>query len=630
MLIPVNPFFDTAHLIWMKEFVALAMKEVSPNKVHNRELADIFHRMASCYRYQGPDQRFRVVAYENASRTIHGLKDDISTYGTDVKSLDQLSGIGESIAEKILEYLESGKIKTYEKLKEEVPESLLELMDITGFGPATVKLLHQKFDINNKEELVAAIEGGKLKGLRGFGEKKIENLMRGLKLYKAGQERMLLSTALETGSELLSAIKKTDGIIRAELAGSLRRRKETIGDIDIIACAQKKDWKKIMNKILKIGQVGKILASGETKISFLLKQGHTQVDIRLVNEDEYGAALMYFTGSKEHNVKLRSWAKAKRWKLNEYGVFDAKTNKRLAGRTEEEIYEWFDMQFIPPEMREEKGEIDMAKEYKLPKLIEQKDIRGDMQMHSTWSDGAEKIETIAQHIFKNFPRYKYIVITDHSPSERIAGGLQPAEFRKQFLEIDKINQKLGMDFIKKGVEVDILADGSLDLPDDLLRQFDWVTASIHTGFNRDNTERFIKACEHPYVHCIGHPSGRLIGKREAYPVDWEKLFKKLAGTGTAIEINAQPERLDLKDDLVKEAIEKGVVITVSTDAHMLSQFDFMELGVSVARRGWCRKENILNTQSWDSVEAFKKSKASMEKKFKKVPVPDLKKLKKNL
>ncbi|MGZ8558611.1 MAG: DNA polymerase/3'-5' exonuclease PolX [Chitinophagaceae bacterium] len=590
------------------------MIQTLPNKTHNLELADIFHRMAGCYRYLGPEQRFRTIAYESASRIIRGLKEDISMFATDVKSLDALSGIGKSIAEKIIEYLENGKIKTYEKLKKEVPESLLELMDIKGFGPATVKLLHLKFGVNNREELVAAIEGGKLKYLKGFGAKKIENLMRGLKVYKEGQERMLLTTALDIGNELLSSIKKTDGIIIAELAGSLRRRKETIGDIDIIACAQMKDWKKIMNKILKMEQVGRILAGGETRVSFLLKQGHAQVDIRLVNEDEYGAALLYFTGSKEHNVKLRSWAKAKGWKLNEYGVFDTRTDKKLAGKTEEEIYEWFDIQYIPPELREEQGEIEIAREYKLPKLVELKDIKGDMQMHSTWSDGAEKIETIARYILKNFPHYQYIVITDHSPSERVAGGLQPDEFRKQFTEIDKINQKLGMDFIKKGVEVDILADGSLDLPDDLLQQFDWVTASIHSGFNKDNTERFIKACGNPFVHCIGHPSGRLMGKREAYFVDWKKLFKKLAETKTAIEINAQPERLDLKDDLVKEAIEMGVVITISTDAHMLTQFDFMELGVSVAKRGWCTKENILNTQSWDSVKEFKKKKSGKQKK----------------
>lgn len=581
------------------------MKQVISDGDHNRALAEIFHRMAGCYRYKGVKQRFRAVAYENAARTILELKDDIRVYATDVESLDKLSGIGKSIAEKIIEYLKNGKIETFEKLKREVPEGLLEMMDVTGFGPATVKLLYQKFGIRNQEELVAAIGSGKLKGAKGFGAKKIDNLMRSLKLNKEGQERMLLPNALEAGYRVLDVIKKTEGVIKAELAGSLRRRKETVGDIDIVACAQRNDWKKIMNNILESKQVGRVLASGETKLSFLLKQTQRQVDIRLVQEDEYGAALLYFTGSKEHTVKLRSWAKSKGWKLNEYGVFDAKTDRKLAGRTEEEIYEWFDMQYIQPELREDRGEIEFAREHNLPKLVELKDIKGDLQMHSRWSDGMEKIETIAQHILKKFLHYEYIVITDHSPSERVAGGLQPDDFRKQFMEIDKINKKLGKNFIKKGVEVDILADGSLDLPDELLSQFDWVTASIHSGFSKDNTERFIKACEHPSVHCIGHPSGRLIGKREAYRVDWKRLFRKLTETGTAIEINAQPNRLDLKDDLVKEAVGLGVVITISTDAHTLNQFDFMELGVSVARRGWCTKNNILNAQLWEAIEAFK-------------------------
>ncbi|HET9429922.1 MAG TPA: DNA polymerase III, partial [Chitinophagaceae bacterium] len=286
----------------------------------------------------------------------------------------------------------------------------------------------------------------------------------------------------------------------------------------------------------------------------------------------------------------------------------------LAGKEEADIYELFDMQYVPPEMREEKGEIELAREHHLPKLVELKDIKGDMQMHSTWSDGSDSIESIARYILRVFPQYKYIVITDHSPSERVAGGLSPEDFETQFLEIDKVNKKLGMDFIKKGVEVDILSDGSLDLPDKLLGKFDWVTASIHTGFTRDNTERFIKACEHPSINCIGHPSGRIIGKREAYLVDWKRLFRKLRETGTAIEINAQPDRLDLRDDLVKEATRQGVMITISTDSHMLNQFDFMELGVSTARRGWCTRNNILNTQSWEAVKAFKKHKTGLRKR----------------
>lgn len=589
----------------------ITMKHPGQKKSYNKAIGDIFHKMAACYRYLGPKERFRAIAYENASRNIQGLKDDLSMFASDKKSLDKISGIGQSMADKIVEYIDTGKILTFEKLKEKVPEGLLELMDITGFGPATVKLLYKKYSIENKQGLITALEAGKLTGTRGFGPKKIENLRRGLKLYKLGHERMLLSIALKIGQEVLEAVKAIEGIESAELAGSLRRRKETIGDIDIIASAERKNWKKIMNKVVKLPQVGKVLAKGETKASFMIKEPVIQVDIRLVHDDEYGAALMYFTGSKEHNVRLRTWAKSRGWKLSEYGVFDAKTEKRLAGTTEPEIYEWFDMQFIPPEIREDKGEIELARQYKLPKLIELTDIKGDLQMHSRWSDGAEKVETIANYILKQFPSYEYIVMTDHSKSERVAGGLKPAEFRKQFAEIDKINKKLGKEFIRKGVEVDILNDGSLDLPDSLLKDFDWVTASIHTGFTKDNTDRLIKAAEHPLVNCIGHPSGRIFGKREGYPIDWDCMFRVLVRTGTAIEINSQPDRLDLKDTLVREAIRLGVKITISTDSHMLSQYDFMQLGVSVARRGWCTKRNVLNTLPWRSLEKFRNDKKKL-------------------
>ena len=595
----------SAHAVNIEEPV---QKQKKADISHNAELAEIFHRMASCYRYKGKEERFRALAYDGASRTLNNLKEDISVYATDVKSLDQLSGIGESIGEKIMEFLETGKIKVYEKLKREVPPELLDLMDINGFGPATIKTLHEKLKIENRDDLIGAIEAGKLEKLRGFGAKKIENMKRGLKLFKESHARMLLSEALKTGNEILDTVLKIPGIKKAELAGSLRRKKETIGDIDIIATAERKNWKKSVASFVSIPQCGRVLASGETKASILLKKNNTQVDLRLVNDYEYGSALLYFTGSKEHNIQLRLMAKENGWKLNEYGLFNEKTEKRLAGKTEQEVYHYMGMQYIPPELREQRGEIEKAIKKKLPELVERKDVRGDMQMHSTWSDGTEEIETIAKYILKEFPQYEYIVMTDHSPSERIAGGLKPAEFRKQFVEIDRENKKIGRDLVKKGVEVDILADGSLDLPDDLLEKFDWIVASIHTGFNKDNTERLLKACDHPSVHCIGHPSGRLIGKREAYPVDWKKLFEKAAATGTAIEINAQPDRLDLKDDLVKDAIEKGVTITISTDAHALIQFDSMSLGVDVARRGWCSKENILNTSSWKKVEQFKKNK----------------------
>lgn len=578
---------------------------------HNTDLAAIFHQMASCYRYLGGEHRFRVMAYDNASRTLNGLKDDISIYASDVDELEKLKGIGESIGEKIIEYLETGRIKTFEKLKKQVPQGLLELMDISGFGPATVKTIHEKLHVKNREELIEAIESRRLETLKGFGPKKIENMKRGLKLFKEIHTRLLLWDALQAGEDMLQEIRALPGVRKADVAGSLRRKKETIGDIDIIVMADRKDWKKIVNKFIQLPFVDRVLASGETRASILLKTSNTQVDIRLVNEAAYGSALLYFTGSKEHNIALRTWAKGKGWKLNEYGVFEAETDKWLAGATEEEVYRLFGMQYVPPELREERGEIEKARKGLLPRLVEEKDIRGDMQMHSTWSDGAESIETIARHIRKEFPQYEYIVITDHSPSERVAKGLQPAEFIQQFAEIDKVNKKLGASFIKKGVEVDILADGSLDLPDELLQQFEWVTASIHSGFNKDNTDRLLKACEHPYVNCIGHPSGRLIGKRDAYTVNWKKLIAKAAATGTVLEINAQPNRLDLKDELVKAAIEKGVRITISTDAHALNQFDFMSLGVAVARRGWCSGRNILNTLSWKEVEQYKQYKPSV-------------------
>lgn len=578
---------------------------------HNAALAGIFRQMSACYRYMGPDQRFRAIAYDNAARTIANLKEDISSYAQNLASLDALKGVGESIAEKIMEYLKTGKIQTFEDLKASVPEDLMSLMDINGFGPATIRLLHDSLGVNNRDELAAALVSGEVAQIKGFGEKRIENMKRGLKLFKEYHSRMLLPDALSIGSELQNLLTRIKQVKEILLAGSLRRRKETIGDIDIILTADRKYWKKIIATIVGFQGVARVLASGETKASFIYGPQKVQVDIRLVHDFEFGAASLYFTGSKEHNIRLRLLAKEKGWKLNEYGLFESDTEKRIAGGTEAEIYRKLGMDFIPPELREDRGEIEAASQGKLPRLLEEKEIKGDLQMHSTWSDGAESIETIAGFVKSQFPQYQYIVITDHSPSERLAHGLKAADFLKQFEEIDQINKKNRDDFVKKGVEVDVLADGSLDLSDDLLCQFDWVTASIHSNFNQDNTGRLISSCNHPAVHCIGHPSGRLIGKRNAYPVDWEKVFKTAAATGTAIEINAQPERLDLKDDLIQRALELGVTLSISTDAHSLGQFSFMSFGVATARRGWCMAKSVLNTQTWAKIEAFKKKKKTL-------------------
>lgn len=574
---------------------------------HNHILASIFREMSACYKYLGKEHRFRTIAYERAARTMLSLKQDVSAFASDIDSLDKLNGIGESIAEKIMEFLKTGHIVTFEKLKSEVPTALLDIMEINGMGPATTRLLHEQLGIHNKEELVSAIETGKLSGLKGFGEKKIENIRKALKISKETGNRMLLHEALQAGESLLQKVISIRGVKKAELAGSLRRMKETVGDIDLIVATDPTDRKKIIRKITELEEVKSIIAAGETKASVMLHSPPVQADIRIVDTKEYGSALLYFTGSKEHNIQLRTMAREKNWKINEYGLFENKTGSRLCGETETDIYERLGMPFIVPEMREDKGEIQLALNGRLPALVHISDIRGDMQMHSNWSDGSSDIEGIARHVLKHFPAYDYIVMTDHSPSSRIAGGLSPQDFIKQFKEIDRINDKIGRRFIKKGVEVDILPDGSLDLDYNLLEAFEWVTASIHSGFTSDNTERLISACDHPLVDCIGHPSGRLIGKRNPYPLDWNALFQKASEKNTVIEINAQPQRLDIHDDVVRDAVISGVMMSISTDAHDLSQFDFMRLGIGVARRGWCGKENILNTKSWADICNFRKS-----------------------
>ena len=337
------------------------MSSMSANKSsmrHNAELAEIFRRMASYYRYKGNDEKFRAIAYDSASRTLNNLKEDITVYAKNEKKLGQLAGIGESIGEKIIEYLRTGKVKTYEQLKKEVPQELLDLMDINGFGPATVKTLHETLKIDNRNDLITCIEEGRLEKLKRFGPKKIENMKRGLKLFKGSHPRMLLRDAMQIGNEILKEVLKIPGINKAEIAGSLRRKKETVGDIDIVATAERKNWKKIITKFISIPQCNRVLVSGETKASILLKKNNIQVDIRLVNDDEFGAALLYFTGSREHTVKLRTWAKERGWKLNEYGLYDVKTGKRLAGKKEEDIYNLFGLQYIPPELREEKIETE--------------------------------------------------------------------------------------------------------------------------------------------------------------------------------------------------------------------------------------------------------------------------------
>ncbi|ELR71608.1 DNA polymerase X family [Fulvivirga imtechensis AK7] len=567
---------------------------------HNKQLAAILHDLGSMYRYLGGENLFKAIAYMKASQAIKGLPGDISVYLKDGTVRD-IPGVGESLEKDIREFTSTGTVTRFENLIKIVPHGLMELIDISGFGPQSLKRLHQDLHIETKEEVVKALEDGRIGQLKGFGPKKVENMLRGLKLHKHVEERMLLCDALEVSEKLLTLLKALPEVKRVELAGSLRRKKETIGDLDILAAVNIKDRKKVIAVFTDSKLAQKVLAKGDTRVSIIMKENAKQADLRMVDESEWGAALQYFTGSKDHNIHLRGIARDKGYKISEYGIFNIHNHKRIAGKTEEELYSQLGMQYIPPEMREDNGEIELALKGKIPKLVELRDIKGDLHMHSDWSDGLQTMDELVDFVKKNFS-YDYIAVTDHTKSSRIARGMEDKEFLEQIEAVKVINHKLGNDFLKAGAEVDILADGSLDLADEVLLQLDWVVASIHSGFSRNNTDRLVKACENPYVNCIGHPTGRLIGKREPYPVDIAALIKAAAATSTALEINGQPDRLDLNDELASEARKAGVNLVINTDSHKYNDCSFMSLGVDIARRAWCTADNILNTKPWYEIE----------------------------
>lgn len=575
----------------------------------NNQLAFIFKEMSAIYKYMGTDERFRSLSYNKAAKVIGSLKDDVSIYVKN-NTLENLPGIGESIAEKIKEFIKTGTIKKYEQLRKTTPHELIEMMDIRGFGPQSLNQIHKKLHVSTKEELMNAIQEKKIETLKGFGKKKIEGMLRGLKLHKVLEDRMLLWNAINSSEEVIERLREIPEVKQVEVAGSLRRKTETIGDIDILVSSQEEHRKNIINHFINSSFVKEVLVKGNTKVSIILKSSNKQVDLRIVNEDEWGSALQYFTGSKEHNIHLRSIAKENGYKISEYGVFEIESSKKIAGKTEEEVYTKLGFQMIPPEMREDKGELELAKKHTIPKLISIEDIKGDLQMHSVWSDGMHSLEDIVKFINKNYS-YEYIAITDHSKSSRIANGMDEKQVLKQIKAIELINKKNENKFLKTGIEVDILPNGKLDISDEILAQLDWVTASIHSGFTKDNTDRIVKACENSNVCCIGHPTGRLIGTREPYKIDLNEVITIAKHTHTALEINAQPERMDLKDDFAMTAREKGVKFVISTDSHSLTDFNFMKLGVYIAKRAWCTSNDIINTLSWIEIEKWKRLKRKL-------------------
>jgi len=559
----------------------------------NFEIADKFRQMAKILEIKG-DNPFRIRAYEKAAQNIESITEDITNYIKEDK-LTTIPGIGKDLAEKIEEIVKTGTFKALQDLQKTIPEGLLDLLNIPSVGPKTAKLLYEKLKIKNISDLEKAIAKNKLEGLFGIKEKTIENISKGIQLLKREKERMYLAQAQMIAQEFLDALKKLPEVKNISVAGSLRRQKETVRDIDILVLS--KSAQKVMDAFVSVPSVKEVIAQGETKSSLRTKED-IQVDCRVVEEKSYGAALLYFTGSKNFNIHLRTLAQKRGLKINEYGVFSSSKSgeKYLAGRTEEEIFKLLKMSFIPAELREDTGEIELAQEFKLPKLVELKDIKADLHIHSKYSDGANTIEEIALACQKR--GYQYIAITDHSQSLKVAGGLSIKDLIIKKKEIEKINQKFKDFYILYGTEVDTDSDGNLDYPDKVLKEFDLVIAAIHTGFKQSSqqlTKRIIRACQNKYVHIIAHPTGRLFGVRDAYTIDFEQILKVAKETNTCLEINAFPQRLDLNDLNCRRAKEKGVKLAIGTDSHSLEQLEAIKFGLSVARRGWLSRNDIINT-----------------------------------
>lgn len=558
----------------------------------NKELALIFARLGDALEIKG-ESGFKIIAYRKAARILEDLTEDIETIAREER-LEEIPGIGSGIAKKIDEYLQTGQMKRYQETLSGIPEALLDLLEIQNLGAKTIHVAHQELSVKTLDDLKKVIQDGSLAKLYGLGDKKVENIKKGIEIYEQAQERIPILEALNIVEEIIVYLKKAPQIGRLSPAGSLRRMKETVGDIDILATGKNKD--KIIQYFTQFPGVNHVLAAGETKGSVMIstERGERQVDLRIVDESEYGAALQYFTGSKAHNIKLRGMARSKGLKISEYGVF--RGQKKIAGFDEKEVYKVLGLPLILPELREDRGEIELALKSQLPRVVDYSDIKGDLHVHSLYSDGHMSIKDLAE--LARTMKYEYIAICDHSQSVKYAHGLSPERLRKQIQEIQELNQEFKDFRILKGIEVDILSDGQLDLPDKILKELDIVIAAVHTGFKKRVTERILKAMKNPMVTGIAHPSGRLISKREGYEVDLEKVLQGAKREGKALELNAFYDRLDLNEFYLKKAKEMGVKICIGTDTHYPTGLQMMRLGVGIARRGWLERKDILNCMGY--------------------------------
>jgi len=581
----------------------------------NQEIAKIFYEIATYLEME--NVAFKPQAYEKAGLTLETLSEDVENIYKKggIEALEELPGVGKSIAEKIVEYIKTGKIKEHLMLKKKMPVNIEELVGVEGLGPRKVKVLYQKLGIKNLKDLEKAAKEHKIAPLFGFGEKTEKNILEGIEFLKRSKGRFLLGEIFPTVKEIYEKLKNLKEVEEISTAGSVRRMKETIGDVDFLVIS--KNPSKVMDFFVSLPGVIKVWGKGTTKSSVRMSQGF-DMDIRVVSKKSYGSALQYFTGSKEHNIILRKIAIDKGLKLNEYGVF--KGSKMIAGKDEKEVYRVLGLDYIPPELRENQGEIEAAlrqaqgKPNGLPKIIGYNDILGDLHVHSDWDGGANSIKEIAEAAFKM--GYQYVGIADHTKFLRIEHGLDEKQLLQQRKEIDKLNENLphlnpppplsggggrrGRKFqILQGCEANIMPDGSIDIKDEVLAKLDFVIAGIHSNFKMPKekmTERIIKAMKNPHVDIISHPTGRILQRRDEYEIDFDKILKVAKETNTILEINSFPARLDLKDTNIKKAKEIGVKMVINTDSHHQDQMHFIEYGIAQARRGWAEKEDIINTQ----------------------------------
>lgn len=567
----------------------------------NQEIAQFLYNIAAMLEITG-EGKFRVMAYEKAAHSIEHLPEDVYDIWQQGK-LEEIEGVGASIAEKIADLLKNGKSKYYENLKKKVPEEEIALTEIPGVGPKIAKMLFEKYKIKGVKELEKAAKSGRIEKIPHFGLTSERNILRGIELLKKKKiekERVLLNIAEPIARDLIARLKIFPGVEKCDAVGSLRRMKETIGDVDLIAAAKKP--REVIEFFVKQPVFKRILSSGETKASLIHKH-NVRVDLEILPISDYGSLLQHFTGSKEHNIRLRTWAQEKGLKISEYGVVGK--GKTYHFDNEKKLYEFLGMQYIPPELREDTGEIDAALARKLPKLVELKDIKGDLHVHTEESDGSERPEELAKRAMEL--GYEYLDISDHTKGLGVARGLDEKRLMKQIERIKKINKQFRNFRLFNGAEVNITAAGDLDIDHTTLSKLDIVIGSVHSSFNQTKdvmTKRIIKVLNHPEIDILGHPSGRIIGEREAYQADWQEIFRVAARNKVAMEVNSFPDRLDLKDVLIREAIKFGVKIVIDTDAHQLDHLDLMRYGVSQARRGWARKSDVVNTLGLKDFEGW--------------------------